>query len=484
MVLAQFSPEERKDILVRLKGGTLSPQAPKSKPGFISRTLQSLNLPSTREELENSKPSVGDALGGPAYMAGKMAVGYGKGLYQAGKDVWKESFEAGQNIGEGGPVGANVKKVGAAVTDASLRKVLGPVGGGAVMVWGEDLASGNWSGAAGDALGVLINALMLGKSRPLGAEGKIAKISYAADMSRGVEDLKTILPDIEKATKGGPPKTVGDLLEGVNKAKDAMNNEAGKAMFRIRGRQYVPIDIADRIKSRITPDMQMTAEGRHIETMMRNAATDFQKPWTFEQLDALRMRWNSSLSGFYKMSPADKTAFLKNNPEVAIQLEVVDGIRDIVYPAMDQAAGKPNGFFAGLKQRQSTLIDLQRVLDGRVDELATQTEKIKGAPRLDQSNLSFYGAASSSSAHPGISLHRLHNVVVRPNPLGKANAAISRAFTGSTTAKAGIYSLPVRELMLEGAKKKEKKPAEQIKDLHKIINTTTSNPAMPTGEPQ
>lgn len=500
-LLESLSEDQRQDIMAHLQGGTLSASAPPQveTPGFLTRTLQGLGLPSTMEEYrqmsEAARPkSITDwtltAIGAqPIVTLGKMLGAYGQSLYQGAKQTGKEAYEAGYNVGEGGPVGANIGKVAAAATEFGLRDVLGPVGGGPLWAWGEDVSGENYTGAAGDAVSVLINAMMMKGSRPLPAERSLTglelgavsqtdKLAFAADLKGGIEDLKTIMPDIEKASGGQPPKTVKQLLESVNEAKRAMNNEAGQAVMPIRNQQYLPIGVANRILSKITPDMAMTAEGQASEKMIRAAALDFQKPWTFEQLDAQRMTLQRDLQGYYEMTPAERTSFLKANPDVAIKLEISGGIKDIVYPAMDQAAGKPPGYFADMKGRQSRLIDLQGTLERRADKLAAQTAQSKGRPLFSEKNMSTY-VAGTNAPHPGLSIHRLNPL--KPNPEAAANRAVRRAMSGKPSSKAFVYSYPARQVMTQDEKPKPKPPGQQIRDLHGILS---DNPHMPIGPEQ
>jgi hypothetical protein len=112
--------------------------------------------------------------------------------------------------------------------------------------------------------------------------------------------------------------------------------------------------------------------------------------------------------------------------------------------------------------------------------------KIKGTPRFGSKNVSAY-MAGTRTAHPGISVHRLHEVISRPNPEALANKSVRRAFTGRPTSKAAIYSLPLRQLLIQSGQRppeQKKKPAEQIKDLHAIQQSHSSNPGMPIGEEQ
>jgi hypothetical protein len=224
-----------------------------------------------------------------------------------------------------------------------------------------------------------------------------------------------------------------------------LNTEAGLAMQSIRGKQFVPNNVATRILSKITPDMQMRPEGRQMESALRKAALDFQKPWTYEQLDAARMRARQRLNGYESGSIEKRYHDIKTDSSVIIDNAINEGIKDIVYPAMDKAAGKPQGYFGNLKERQSTLIQMESQLDKHARALATRTAKIQGGPRFGNENVSAYAHPTSM---PGLSLHGLGQALHRPNPLAKANAAVARSFGGRPVPTAAIMSYPVRQLLL------------------------------------
>ena len=245
-------------------------------------------------QLKAMDPSTAEKIGGPAVTAGKMALNYGKTLFGEGKKAIGEIQEAGENIDKGGPMLANWGKAYAAGADFLLKGVLSPVGGGAISAWGEDVHSGNYTGAAGSALAVLINGLLLkGSLKP--KEGvRVNKLAFASDLPDTMDagkQLRAVMPDLDRAAgKTGPPKTVGELLTTVKEAKNQMNTESGLAMRTLRGKEFVPTGIADSIKARITPDMIMTPEGRQMQSALLKAAKDYEKPWTYEQLDQARMR--------------------------------------------------------------------------------------------------------------------------------------------------------------------------------------------------
>ncbi len=464
-LLAKMTPEQKKKLRTTLEGASAHPPTQDKTPGGLKRLAQGLGVPTSVDEAkkmaEGMRPSIKDR------RTGIPAVTYVQNLYGEGKKALKEGYDAGYNIGEGQPVGPNIGKAASGISDFMLEGVLGPVGGGAIHAWGEDIGQKNYSGAAGDAVAVLVNALMLKGATKPSTSARGNKLAYAADMPESVDagkQIRSVLPDLDRASAGSAPNTVGELLETVNKAKQQLGNESGAAMMPLRGKQIVPIDISNAIKSHITPDMQMTQAGRQQAAALMRAATDYQRPWTFEQLDAARVNANARLGTFFEKGGGAKYADIKNDVGVAVDREVARGVQDAIYPEMDKIAGKPKGYFADLKQRHGALISLGNALDENAKALATRTAKIKGSPRLSTENVSAYGHPASA---PGISVHKLQNMIVRPNPLGQANAAVNRSFSGRPTAQAAIYSLPVRELLIQN--EDEKKPVQNRKEALELL---------------
>jgi hypothetical protein len=399
-----------------------------------------------------------------------LGINYAKNLYGEGRKDLGEIQEASRNIGEGGPILPNLGKGYAAMSEFLLKGVLGPAGGNAVWAWGEDISRGNHTGAAGDATAVLVNALLLkGATKPT-ENARVNKLAFAFDLPESMnagKQVAAVLPDLDKAAgKAGAPKTVGDSWGTIKTAKERMNTESGLAMQPLRGKQYVPTPIADAIKRKITPDMTMTQEGRQLQSELMKAAKDYEKPWDYEQLDQARMRAGQRLRAYYKKGSTGQYADTKTDASVIVDKAIVNGVQDIVYPAMDKAAGKPAGYFANLKQRQGILIQLEEAVDDNIKALATRTAKIKGSPRFSQENVSAYGHPSSA---PGFSIHKLQNIVKRPNPAARADAAVSRSFSGRPSAKGAIMSLPVRNLLMLP----EPEPVKNRKEALDALNPAT-----------
>lgn len=239
--------------------------------------------------------------------------------------------------------------------------------------------------------------------------------------------IAATIGDIEKTVEQMPKvdRTVKGFLNVVNTAKDEMNKESGAAMFPIVNKQTVPISISDRIRSLITPNLAKTAEGRAEAEQIKRAALEFEKPWTYGELDAERQTIRARLNTFHQKGEVAQYTAKKANRSVAIDNAIEQGLKDTVYPEMDRAAGKPAGYFSNLKGRQSNLITLEGLLKDRIEKLAGKEASIAGSPRLSSENLSV-------SLHPGsmprMGLYSIRNIIARPKPLASAGKRIAKAF--------------------------------------------------------
>jgi hypothetical protein len=314
------------------------------KPGLFSRFAETVGIPRSVAEVKAMMPSLPDlaaAGGNPIQAFGqKMGRDYATNLGRQAKSSFNEAKEAQQNISEGGPKVANIKKQLAAGTDFALRGVLPPVGGNAVANVGQDSFDKNYPAMAGDALGAVTLAL-LGK----GAEGPSAETSAnRLAWSTGGEQphILNTLNDVKSSAKlrGKPIESVGDYLDAIKSAKEDMNTQSGIAMQPIAEQSYIPVDVAQRIKSLIQPWMDVAPEGAVIKQKIMDAALPFEsKEWTYRQMDGYRTKLQQDLSSYYKKGGVDRYQELKTDPQTAIDRQIVDGIQDIVYPKMDAALG-------------------------------------------------------------------------------------------------------------------------------------------------
>ena len=325
------------------------------------------------------------------------------------------------------------------------RGVLGPFGGTGVANLGEDIQGGNYSGAAGDALGTFINAMMLRKGSAPSAAKATNRLTFAAGKEAHLPIERT-LPELrEAASAGAKPETMDDFRSVTKAANSTVKREADAAMSSIALRQVLPTSIAQKIRDLIKPDMIKTTEGKAEIAHINAAAKVYEKPWTFAELDSKRMRLNADLSTFEKKTPIARYTAKAGNLNTAIDKVVADTIRDVIYPQMDQAAGRPPGYFRALKQKQGNLMQLDSQLAGRTKELKAQTAEVQGASRFNRENASIH---MGGSGVPRASLYGLMNVIKKRNPLKSANKRVGMGFeTGSPAAKAYTRTLPFRSTL-------------------------------------
>ena len=176
-------------------------QAPPEQPGFFKRLGQSVGIPTSMEELEAAQPSTAEKIGGPAVTAGKMLYNYGKNAYQGAKEALQEGYEAGYNIGEGQPVLPNVGKASAAVVHGTLQAV--PFVGPPIETAGQDIAQGNYAGAAGGLTGVIGQ---VAAPKIIEGAGKIKDITAPARQSFAENSItKLIKPSANDLKFGKDP---------------------------------------------------------------------------------------------------------------------------------------------------------------------------------------------------------------------------------------------------------------------------------------
>jgi hypothetical protein len=419
------------------KNITSAPNA--EPPGFTSRLGEATGFPTSMEQLKAAQPSTAEKIGGPAVTAGKMALNYGKNLISEGRQAYRDIRQPGGNVSiPGTPVSLPIARF-------LTRGVLGPFGGTGVANLGEDIQGGNYSGAAGDALGTFINAMMLRKGSAPSAAKATNRLTFAAGKEAHLPIERT-LPELrEAASAGAKPETMDDFRSVTKAANSTVKREADAAMSSIALRQVLPTSIAQKIRDLIKPDMIKTTEGKAEIAHINAAAKVYEKPWTFAELDSKRMRLNADLSTFEKKTPIARYTAKAGNLNTAIDKVVADTIRDVIYPQMDQAAGRPPGYFRALKQKQGNLMQLDSQLAGRTKELKAQTAEVQGASRFNRENASIH---MGGSGVPRASLYGLMNVIKKRNPLKSANKRVGMGFeTGSPAAKAYTRTLPFRSTL-------------------------------------
>lgn len=147
-------------------------------PGFINRFGSATGIPTSMAEAEAAQPSLAEKILGPTATAAKGLINYGKRAYQGIKEGGKEAYEAGENIGRGGPILPNLGK--AAYGWAHMQSQATPFIGPAMETASEDIVHGNYPGAAGGLAGVVTTVAapkIIEEAGP--AAGKIARTGVA-----------------------------------------------------------------------------------------------------------------------------------------------------------------------------------------------------------------------------------------------------------------------------------------------------------------
>jgi hypothetical protein len=148
---------------------------------------------------------------------------------------------------------------------------------------------------------------------------------------------------------------------------------------------------------------------------------------------------------------ADQYSTIKRSRSVAIDKAIADGVRETVYPQMDKLAGKPPGYFAGLKQRIGNLMQLESKVDKQVKTLRDKTSRSKGAPMLNKGQVAEGGGSAAVGYKHGV-IRTLARAVSPENPEADANKRVKQAFKKNPDP---VHALPLAALA--GADSTEKK---------------------------
>lgn len=434
-VLSRMTPEQKQKLASSLgfKGAPASSPATPQQPSGIGRFLSSAGS-AIASVPEGVYHAAADAPRNPG--EAKLADNVSGALtlkrmlidpqVEQGKEAMDPSKSAPERIGHG------------------LASVLPAVGPWAAQVGeqvGKQAGSGDYAGAAGTLAG---NAALyaapkaLGKFREMSPESRVNKLAFAS--GPGTADLvEKTLPEVSKAVeKTGARKTVGDYLKNVETAKSDLNKQYANALGPYANHPTMPTAISQRILALETPNMAKTAAGRRQIAIIRRAAAEFQNPWTLGELDAERMEANSRLAPYEKKGIADQYSTLKKSRSVAIDKAIADGVRETVYPQMDQLTGKPSGYFASLKQQIGSLLELQSKVDKQASELRDKTARIKGAPLFSKASAA-EGAGSAATGYKHGIIRTLARAAIPEDPEKTANKRVARALRPDPDTR---YALP------------------------------------------
>lgn len=289
----------------------------------------------------------------------------------------------------------------------------------------------------------------LGKVFAPSAEKTAAHLYYAGQLGPR-EDLEAVLPEIRATEKGAPAKTVDDFIQVVGQAKKKIGDEVDAAMKApvVAGGKSVPlgdmegdsVPIANRIETLIAQhpsDVEMSPvriraiQERANKYVMKNPngrVTEI-RPHTYAWLTDRREVLNKELNSFYALiTPADKAQYLAAHPNFEIDKAEADAIRDVIYPKMDRAAGKPAGYFETLQKKRGALIGIENQTKRNLATLRTKTKIARGGPPMERAH-----AYATSGGKIGMTT-RMASLLKSPNVEKPANKAVAQAFGHTPTA--------------------------------------------------
>lgn len=366
--------------------------------------------------------------------AGKQALG------QAGSAI--DAAKAGQV----GPAAAQAAR--AVVSGASM---LDPFATGSVVNANKMQDEGRQREAIGSgAVDVLslIAGSQLGK--PLSAQGKLAKLTSAVgETGETAKNLKSVLPDLaDTAAATGKPSTIGEFQDLVSNTKKGLDTQFNQALQPVRFNLQNPISIHDALINQITPNMAKTAAGQAEAQALRDAAADFTRPWSNEELNGERMSRNADLRAYYSKESGAQNAALKSRVQVLIDKTVRDEATKLVYGAVDQA--NPGINTTLLKQKQSALWDIDDQLSKRVGKLQDKQLAVEGQTIGEKLRGNITAPLGSGSIRSRIT--GLQDLIPgRAGVEDYANMKVERAFNPVTASgaagRSALLSLPLTHLV-------------------------------------
>lgn len=294
----------------------------------------------------------------------------------------------------------------------------------------KDIASGEPKRMAHGAAGLTTEALSLlwgAKKGKVEASGDLNRMSAATGAYP--EDLKVAQGDIEAAAKAhGKPTDAAGLRDLTRKALDTNNAEIKNAVAgKIGDKKVVPTQIADAIKKKITPEMLADKKGRVMAKELLAESVTYQRPWRLRDLYQRKQRFDAEGNSYFKKSESGQIAAQKTSVDEIVESAVREGTKDILYPELDKAAGKPDGYFRDLGKRTSALIKVRDAAIHTVNELERKDAMIKGLPLKQKLMQKGSAYLHPLSGRGGISLHKL-NEPIGVSKLDFANTSARGAF--------------------------------------------------------
>ena len=346
------------------------------KPGFFKRLGQSLGLPTTMEELEQS----GTPLVDPYSTAGRMIYNYGKTAVKGLQEGAHEAEEAGANVAEGQPILPNVGKFGHAVAHGFLQSI--PIVGPPTETAGQDIEQGNYAGAAGGLTGVIGQVALPEVIKRAPAIARVATDAFSKDLPALTDaahsnfmkaipptksapyfpdDLEAARPYLEDEHAASPIRTVAD-------AKDAADSAIGRIEGKVH--EYIranPIDkIAtsplDSVKAALAPTNSL--RNGFVDAGVKELAPyNLDQPLTVAKADALRRQFNAENAAFEAKNNYAQAQARVTDPGYAAREAASQALRDGIYDKLDER-GIPG--IRDLRQDEGSLIAIRNAAQNQI----------------------------------------------------------------------------------------------------------------------
>lgn len=299
---------------------------------------------------------------------------------------------------------------------------------------------------------------------------RAARIAYGAKAGEIGESFEKLIPEFDKTiaqsgTKG--VKSIGDLERIVQETDARLEQEYGMALGPVAQQKVFPQDVADAIRT--LKKEGNTAAEQSYNKIIEKRAREYEKPWKISGLESNRKDLNKGMKAYFKAAPSDKATKVALDAEEAADREANLALNDMLYSRADTLAGKPKGYFADLKRKQSGLITLQNAVEKNKQALTKASLEESGAPLGERIHQKAY-------LHPNLKPGGAIGVTpgVLSTPLEKANTAIQKGFPstsrkvvnaartamGKPLSNAQIDALPIRYLFLPEPEKKQLPPIQ------------------------
>lgn len=285
----------------------------------------------------------------------------------------------------------------------------------------------------------------------------VDKLSFVGDMHP--KAVQQAFDELQK-TEGIPGNkvlTVGDYMNVLKGTKKRLSDEVkGALTAKVRQPQgSFPLGATQADTSKIA-DAIYDLMGKHpsdatwntakLKAWNERASQWLSQPHSFSDVFDRRQVLNEELHKFESLTPGEKALYASQHPNLALDKAEADAIRDLVYPQMDAAAGKPQGYFRDLQRKYGSVIETERNTQANLRRLEAKGAVARGGPVSERVGASSY---MTPGGKPGFSLHRVHGLLSSPEPEKKLSSAAKSAFGHSARTKVGqvLSSNPSIELM-------------------------------------